>query len=233
MYFLFNKYIMLSTLFLASTLMSHTVNAGGVSLSSTRIVYPKDAKQSSISVRNTSVDGAYLIQSWVDNSNNQKSTDFIITPPLFVSNANAENKVNIIYSGPALATDKETLYYFNARAVPSVDKSKTADRNVLLLATVTQIKLFVRPAGLTPAPDKAPDMLTFKKTGKQLVVVNPTPYYQTLVQMTIDGRKIGDVMVPPKGQSSVQLPTTEGKSFNFKTMNDYGAVVEHKSVTLN
>ncbi|MCS5456944.1 fimbria/pilus periplasmic chaperone [Enterobacter asburiae] len=233
MHFLFKRKVMLIMLFFSSVIISNAVNAGGVSLGSTRIIHPTTAKQSSISVRNSSPDASYLIQSWVENKDNNKTSDFIITPPLFVSSAGGENMVRIMYSGSALPTDRETLYYFNARAVPSIDKNKIGDRNILMLATITQIKLFVRPSGLSPAPEKAPELLTFIKSGKKIIVNNPTPYYITLVQMTIDGRNIGDVMVPPKGQADIALPSTNGKSLNFKTMNDYGAAVEHKTVMLN
>ncbi|RHH96552.1 fimbrial chaperone protein [Enterobacter cloacae] len=228
----FKKYLLASVV-LAGTLASPFASADGITLGGTRIIYPAGAKQASISVRNTSANAAYLVQSWAENANGQKSADFIVTPPLYVSNGGDENMLRVMYSGPALPTDRETLYYFNSRAVPSMDKSKVENKSVLMLATTTRIKLFVRPAGLTPAADKAPDMLKFSKSGSQLRIDNPSPYYLTLVKMSMNGRKVEDVMVAPKSQASVALPAGGGNSLSFSTMTDYGSPTDTKKVSLN
>lgn len=222
----------MTSLFLSGILASQFAFAGGISLGGTRLIYPVGAKQVSISVSNTSSDAAYLVQSWTENATGQKSTDFIVTPPLFISNAGDENLLRVMYSGPVLPTDRETLYYFNSRAIPSVDKSKLDNKNVLMLAATTRIKLFVRPSGLTPAADKAPDMLKFTKSDKQLKINNPSPYYITLVQMKIDGREVSDIMVAPQSQISVPLPSGTGNYLSYSTMNDYGGATAVKKVSL-
>ncbi|WP_456311016.1 fimbria/pilus periplasmic chaperone [Serratia proteamaculans] len=213
---------LVTSVFLSGILVSHLATAGGISLGGTRIIYPAGVKQTSIPVRNTSSDAAYLVQSWTENANGQKSADFIVTPPLFVSNSGDENMLRIMFSGPVLPNDRETLYYFNSRAVPSVDKSKTENKSVLMLATTTRIKLFVRPAGLNPEPEKAPDLLQFGKSGDQLLITNPSPYYITLVQLKMDGKKLDDVMVSPKGNIRISLPSVSGTTLSYSTMNDYG-----------
>ncbi|MGG6196335.1 fimbria/pilus periplasmic chaperone [Pantoea allii] len=227
------KKTLLTSLLLAVGVTSQAATAGGIVLGGTRIIYSAGAKQASISARNTSTDAAYLVQSWAENANGQKSADFIVTPPLYVSNAGDENMLRVMYSGPALPTDRETLYYFNARAVPSMDKSKVENKSVLMLATTTRIKLFVRPAGLTPAQDKASDLLSFSKSGSQLKIDNPSPYYLTLVRMSINGRKLDDVMVAPKSHASVSLPAGAGNTLTFSAMNDYGSPTDNKKISLN
>lgn len=107
-----------------SNVFPQLASAGGIVLGGTRLIYPMDAKQATLSVRNSSQETSYLVQSWTENAQGNKSTDFIITPPLYVSNPGDQNMLRVIFGGPSLPQDRETLYYFNAKAIPSVDKSK-------------------------------------------------------------------------------------------------------------
>ena len=58
--------------------------AGGVGLGTTRVIYPQNSSQASLSIQNTDASKVFLIQSWVSNPDGNKSADFIITPPIFV-----------------------------------------------------------------------------------------------------------------------------------------------------
>lgn len=201
--------------------------AGGVTLGATRIIYPADAAQTSISMANHSDTETYLIQSWVSDSQGKKSSDFIVTPPLFVSHAGKENALRIELVGkPTWPADRESLYYLNSKAVPSVDKSKLQG-NVLQFATQSVIKMFIRPKGLPTNPSDAPASLQCSYSANSISVNNPSPYYVSMVSLTIDGKKI-DVpseMVAPK--SSATIPLSKGSSggkLKFQTINDYGAV---------
>lgn len=93
-----------------------------------------------------------------------------------------------------------------------------------MLAAITRIKLFVRPEGLTPSVDKAPSALSFRRDGKSLEVVNPTPYYITLAQINIGGHKLPDTMVAPRGSIRMPLPATTDNTISYRNINDYGAV---------
>lgn len=197
--------------------------AGGISLGGTRIIYPADQKQVSLSVRNTAEQSSYLVQSWIEQPDGEKNQDFVVTPPLYVSGPGNENTLRLMYLGQPVKTDQETLFYFNTKAIPSMDKKKMEGENILLLAAVTRIKLFVRPAGLKPSPDKAPAELTFHRSGSKLRIDNPTPYHITLAKMTAGGHKLPDTMVLPHGSVSLPLPTPPANTITFRTINDYGA----------
>ncbi|MBC3252455.1 fimbria/pilus periplasmic chaperone [Serratia fonticola] len=206
---------------------------GGIVLGGTRLVYPAGQKQISLSVRNTSPQSGFLVQSWVENANGKKTNDFVVTPPLFVSNAGDENVLRLMYVGATVPTDRETLYYFNAKAVPSIDKSKIEGSNSLILATVTRIKLFVRPANLAGDADKATSMLKFERSGDQVKISNPSPYYITLVKMTSGNKKLADVMVAPFGHETVTLPKGKARNLAYSTINDYGAISSQKNANIN
>lgn len=105
-------------------------------------------------------------------------------------------------------------------------------QNILMLAAVTRIKLFVRPAGLSPAVDKAPAELTFHRSGGQMRIDNPTPYHITLAQMMVGGQKLADNMVSPHGSVSLPLPAGAGNTVTFRTINDFGAATPEMRITL-
>lgn len=220
---LFSKAGVITILF-AAVLPIYATAAGGITLNTTRVIYPLDAKQTSVSVRNTSDKNAFLVQSWVEDSQGNKTRDFIITPPLYTSRAGNENMLRLIRSGGDLPRDRESLYYFNSKAIPSLDKKEMEGKNTLILAAITRIKLFVRPGGLTPTPDSAPESLRFKTVGKQLEIHNPTPYYLTLTDMKAGDKKLTDIMVAPFDKNTLPLPAGSGNDITFSTINDYGAV---------
>jgi fimbrial chaperone protein len=221
------NYLILSIVILSSQLAS----AGGIVLGGTRLIYPMDAKQVTLSVRNSSTETSYLVQSWTENTQGNKSTDFIITPPLYVSNPGDQNVLRVIFSGSGLPNDRETLYYFNAKAIPSVDKSKIEGKNTLMLAAVTRIKMFVRPTDLEVPVEKAPSLLTFKRSGNQVQISNPSPYHITMVQVALDGRKVADTMVAPFSTES--LPASGSpRTLTYSTINDYGAVSAQQKKSL-
>lgn len=97
---------------------------------------------------------------------------------------------------------------------------------------MTRIKLFVRPAGLSPAVDKAPAELTFHRSGGQMRIDNPTPYHITLAQMKVGGQKLPDTMVTPRGSVSFPLPAGAVNTVTFRTINDFGAATPELCATL-
>lgn len=48
------------------------VAKGGISVSGTRIIYPKESRQEIISIRNSSGTDSFLVQSWVENAGGEK-----------------------------------------------------------------------------------------------------------------------------------------------------------------
>lgn len=207
--------------------------AGGITVGGTRVVYPAGAKQADISVRNSSEHSTFLVQSWVEDAQGEKSPDFIVTPPLYVSAPGNENTLRLMHIGNPLPSDRETLYYFNAKAIPSVDKAQTQGKNVLLFASVTRIKLFVRPSGLTPSVGDAPDKLTFSQKGERLTINNPTPYYLTLTGISSGSNRLRDIMVSPFGTASEPLLNGAAASVEFHTINDFGATTPAHHATVS
>lgn len=214
-------------------IISSAVNAeGGISLGATRVIYPAEAKQTSLAVNNSDNNSRFLINSWIEDAQGQKVKTFAVTPPLFVSEPNSENTLRIIYVGPPLPGDRESLFWLNVKAIPSVEKESLAGKNVLHLAILSRIKLFVRPSTLTDPVQEAPEALSFALEGNTLKIANASSYYLSLVNMHINQRKVNNVMVAPKKSTQVALPPDARGDLTFQTVNDYGAVTPVRTVSL-
>lgn len=209
--------------------------AGGIALGSTRIMYLASAKQVSFSINNSDKNNLFLVQTWIENSEGKKTDDFIVTPPLFVSKPQSENTLRIIYSNGVLPNDRETLYWLNSKAIPSIDKEKIEGKNILQIAVLARIKLFVRPDSLIEKSEDSASTLEFKRNGNTLYIRNPSPFYVTLVNMTIGGEPLSvkNIMVAPKSSSEVSLINCSSGLFAYQTINDYGANTPIMSVEVN
>lgn len=204
----------------------------GIALGATRIVYPAGQKQVSLPITSSDSSGAFLIQSWIENDTGVKDTRLIVTPPLFMMQGKKENILRIIDATTgALPKDRESLFWLNVRAIPSTDPTRIKD-NVLQIAVTTRIKLFYRPIGLSSLPEKAPQMLHFKREGKVLLVTNTSPYYVTVTALHLGDTQLENTMVPPMGAVSVPLKNTSGSRVRFQTINDYGALTSPTDVSL-
>lgn len=206
---------------------------GGIAIQGTRIVYPLNAHQVAVTVENSSTQDLYLLQSWVSDASGHKSHDFAVTPPLFVSHPGDENNLRLMLNATTLPKDRESLYYFIEKAIPSVNKNKIKGESVLLMATANRIKLFVRPAGLKPEVSEAPKALRFHRSGNNLEITNPTPYYITLTDVRVNGKALHDDMIAPQGKLMQPMPSGGGNSVSFHTINDFGAVTKEIIATIN
>ncbi|MFJ3457395.1 type 1 fimbria chaperone FimC [Scandinavium goeteborgense] len=224
-----------NTLFLSILMFVNALPAqaaGGIALGATRVIYPADAKQTSLALSNSNKQERYLINAWIENATGQKEKTFVITPPLFVSEPNSENTLRIIYAGPTLATDRESLFYLNVKAIPSMDKNNGENNNVLQLAILSRIKLFVRPNKLETQPLQALDTLAFTRSGSAISINNPSPYFITLVNLQMGGKKLDNVMVAPKTSATVMLPAGAQGALTWQSVNDYGAITPARRVNL-
>lgn len=215
---------------LVSLLSSQNTLAGGVGLSATRVIYNESAQQASLPVTNSDSHERYLIQAWVEDRDGKKSPDFVVTPPLFVSSPKSENTLRIVYLGKALPADREQVYWINVKAIPAVNRESIKGKNTLQLAILSRIKLFMRPDGLNMDELDAVNHLRFQVSANNLAISNPTPYYQTLVNLSVAGKKLPNTMVEPESSLSVSLPSGVKGTVHFQTINDFGGLSAQKIV---
>lgn len=171
-------------------------------------------------------------QSWIENAGDQKDTQFVITPPLFSMQGKKENTLRIINAtNHQLPGDRESLFWVNVKAIPAMEKDQK-NENTLQLAIISRIKMFYRPTHLAMAPEEAPAMLRFRRSGSKLTLINPTPYFITVTNMKAGNSNLPNTMVPPKGEVSVDIPHAVTGDISFQTINDYGALTPRIKATM-
>lgn len=201
------------------------VNAAGISLGSTRVVFPADSKQVQLTINNSTEKQNYLIQTWIEDFSGNKTSDFIVTPPLFISKSGKESSLNILYTGSRISSGVEKIYYINSKAIPAIEKDNVDNQNTLSLAILTRIKLFLRPQGLSVKPDAAIKMLKANVSGNRITFANSSPYFLSLIDITVGATKIDNIMIPPLSSVTKENSSILKGTIKYKYINDYGAIV--------
>lgn len=207
-----------------------TVNSqAAINLDRTRIIFDSSDKSVSIILENKSKTSPYLAQSWLEDAEGKKiDSPLVALPPMQRIDAGQKSQARIMKLPDAstLATDRETLFYFNVREVPP--KSEMA--NVVQIAIQNRVKLFYRPTAIKADYKEAwQDKLQLTKQRESLKIYNPTPYYVTLGYLSQDNRGnfpgFDSVMIAPFGTEIVKTPGYSGDHYSLGYMDDFGGLV--------
>lgn len=198
--------------------------AEGIGLNQSRIIYMADKKYQVIDVNNRNND-PYLIQSSVlTTPDGGVSDNFIVAPPLFRINANSDYAIKILAKDiSSLPKDKESMFYFKIRAIPSV---KPADKNKadLVFITAIIIKMHFRPESLAMPSHTVYGMVRLTRESNLWVIDNPTPYYMTVVNLTINNNlREGSILIPPSGKVPIEM-NSEIQQSSWQIINDFGGL---------
>lgn len=224
----FSKFI-IKIIVVSALLVNISYAAGGIALGATRLIYNQEKKQASMPVVNSTTNKRFLINSWVEDASSKKINTVIVTPPMFVSEAKSESSLRIINANQNLARDRETLYYLNVQAIPSVSKEELEQTNVLQLAILSRIKMMVRPPNLSIRVEDAPGLLITSVRNNKIFIKNPTPYFMTIANLSVDNQKQITFMLDPFSEKSLDH---FGREVKFQTINDYGAFTEERKITI-
>ncbi|MEZ6876817.1 molecular chaperone [Enterobacter sp. KBR-315C3_2022] len=218
-----NPSIMRTVTFCLLVLYSAWAQAGIV-IGGTRFVFHGSEDTLSFHVRNTT-SLPYLVQTKILPSEGQpvESGDaFIPTPPLFALNAGRENSVRIVDTSEGLPQDRESLFWLMIAGIPAA--SKTGNENTVQFAVRHRMKLFYRPAGLSDvAAKKAPSRLQWTRSDAAVQIKNPTPFYVTLINVTVNGQPIEDAtMLAPFATESRPWCDAPRCEIRWQALNDLG-----------
>ncbi|WP_454727562.1 MULTISPECIES: fimbrial biogenesis chaperone [Cupriavidus] len=240
----------------AAGVMAFSVLAGparaAIVIQGTRVVFPADSREVTLRVNNPGTEPV-LVQSWIDDGHadippEQVRVPFVLAPAVTRAEPGKGLVLRIAYTGEALPTDRESLFWLNVLEVPA---KREGTENVLQFAFRSRIKVFFRPLQLTDA-GAASGQLAWKlasvaradgKAGMQLALQasNPTPYYVSFgfVEALLDGKSVlmpGGMVAPHATQAFVLPGTKPGTharaSVRFEVINDYGGrSTEEKPLT--
>lgn len=201
-----------------------------ISIDRTRVIYNQENKSVSIFVHNRNEKLPYLAQAWIENEKGEKiSEPFITTPPLQRLEPSASSQIKIqLISHARLATDRESLFFFNVREIPP--KSNTP--NTLQLSLQTKVKLFYRPDFLKIKSGSKPYQNDLQiKIDHGFRFINTTPYYIAVTnvrdkdQHTIP--ELSSLNILPKSESLISsTPTKQYSSLIVSYVNDFGATTD-------
>lgn len=227
------RFFSFSTLFSVGLLIvaySLQVQADGLRLPQTRLVFPADAKSVIAGIDNQG-NNTYLIKTQIIASPTENATastiatPFVVTPPLFRLEAQTQHSVRVLPQGTAsLPVDRESVFYLSFLAIPAT-KPVSSESTQVSIGLNMLIKLFYRPIGLTPSVSEAEGQLQFYAQSGETVVCNPTPYYLTLGALQRDGKAI-DValagpMLAPFSQRTLR-GVSPGHEMRYSVINDFG-----------
>lgn len=209
-------------------------NRGGISLEQTRVIFSAADKAQTVAAKNTA-DRNYLLQVQVQNGLEDASpAPFIVTPPLSLLKGNSRQLLRILPQGATLPGDRESLFYLSVAAIPAQDQP-VAEADRLSVGVRFLVKLFYRPEGLALAANMAPCKLVFSRVAHGVRVSNPTPYFQTLAELTLNGRTVAldskQAMVAPQ-DSNMLTATAGGNNVTWKTIADHGGLSQSCQQTL-
>lgn len=200
-----------------------------INLDRTRIIFNSNDTSASIVLQNKSETSPYLAQAWLENEAGQKvDSPLSVLPPIQRIDAGQKTLVRIVLLPDVeqLATDRETLFYFNVREIPP--KSEMTD--AVQIAIQSKIKLFYRPAAIkADYKDVWQEKLQFSQQIESIKIHNPTPYYVTLGHLNQDNRGnfpgFDSVMIAPFSTESIKTPGYNGDYYSIGYMDDFGQMI--------
>lgn len=233
---------LIKSFFISLLLIIPTWVNAGVIISGTRVIYNENEKEVTVKISNEGK-VPVLIQNWIDTGNVDAKPEniqvpFVLTPPVFRIEPEKSQSLRIRFTGAtALPKDKESIYWLNVLEIPP--NANTEVDNKLQIAYRSRIKLFYRPDALKDkiGAINAAEGLQFSITGNKLKAINNSPYFVSLVSITLadnEKKPIDGEVVPPLGQHEFTLPNGVsaklGSKIVYRYVNDWGAmkIVETK-----
>ena len=225
------KYRALSVLIVIVMTIADYAQASVV-MTGTRIIFPSGVNEKIIQFSNPDPQ-PYIMQLQLTTENNQPDlkAPFVLLPPVFRMEPHTGQSVRLIANGTsALPQNKESLFYLNFTQLPSM-KASLQDKNSLLIALTSRVKIFYRPNSLVGDPINAYKDLVFSAHQGGLKVINPTGFYINVseAQVMISGKVISlpDAgMLAPQSTSQwrtgQKISSLNGASIKLTMVNDYG-----------
>lgn len=188
-----NKFIY-KLIALATLAVSGIANSGVV-IESVRYLYKEGSREISAQMENKD-DGPFLMKSWVEATEGESNSYFMVTPPLFRLEGNQKNTVRIfpnayISNAP---TNRDSVYFFNVMSIPPTNDSIEGE-NKLQLAVRHRMRLLYRPKAIQSLDvDNEVTKLEWHKANNKLTIKNPTPFFIYFKSVMINGKQLRETV---------------------------------------
>lgn len=218
----------------------------GIQINGTRVIYPADQREVTLSMVNNGTTPV-LLQSWIDDGDTKATPEttkapFLLTPPMARVDPSKGQTLRIMFTGANLPQDRESVFWLNILEIPTKPKA-TSDggaSNYLQFAIRSRIKIFYRPKGLPGTAFDAADQVTWhvvsKGNGFVAECTNPTAYNVNIGSVVAKGSSVPQTvdpkggMCPAKGTATLplngDLNAAAGK-LTVQVINDFGGFDPH------
>lgn len=209
-------------------------------LQGTRVVFPSDAREVTLGVSNEG-DGPVLAQGWIDTGKAEVLpaevvAPFVVTPAVVRVDPGEGAMLRIAYSGEALPSDRESLFFLNVQETPP---GNAEGANTLQFVFRSRVKLFYRPMALDMDVAKAPGLLQWKlghdgQGRLALQVRNPSPYHVSFarigvasatMQADVARQMLGPYETTELAFNDPMVAISGAISVEYEVINDFGARV--------
>lgn len=219
-------------------------SSASVVMTNTRVIYPSDAKERSVQLKNND-SFPNVVQVWTDINNSESTPEnadgpFLALPAIFRIEPNRGQLFRLIYSGGELPKDRESLFYLNFLQIPPLSKDN-AGENQMLVMLKNRVKIFYRPVEIKSNPENVGREISFNVNkingGIEVDVINKSPFYASFVDVKlISGNqelKVPVDMVEPKGNKLVKVYNQQFVSIHpmkvkFTIVNDFGGFIKYE-----
>lgn len=217
--------------------VSFNTNAS-IIMTGTRVIFPSNTTERIIQFKNPDPQ-PYVVQLQITTENNapDNNAPFTLVPPVFRMEPHSGHSVRLLANGTeGLPQDKESIFYLNFTQLPAL-KSSQQEKNQLVIAVTSRVKIFHRPLTLTGKSSEAYQSLKFNLQKNAVAVNNPTGFYITVRKTELEMGKNSltlaeSVMIPPKStiqwHTARKITTLNGASLKLILVNDYGADITRK-----
>lgn len=211
-----------------------------VVITSTRVIYPSEAENRSIQLKNND-NFPNVIQVWVDKNNPESTPEtadgpFLALPAIFKMEANQGQVVRLIYTGDEQPRDRESIFYLNVLQIPPLSKEYVGE-NQMLVMLKSRMKIFYRPAEIDDNAEDLGGKIDFTVNqvdgGIDVTIKNNSSFYASIVDIKMISDKqeinIPVEMVEPKSYISVNIKNQQFVvkypiNIEFAIINDYGGI---------
>ena len=185
----------------------------------TRVVIEGGKTEESLGVLNY-LKHPVLVQTSFFTSNNEKSSAFLASPPLYRLDAQRSNRIRI-HQVESLPEDIESVFWIQVTFIPTTSSNA---QQKMGLGYGQRIKLFYRPKNLQGDCRYVADQLKWDYQNGILFVQNPTKLSISMVRLDINGQSINTQMLMPNSKFQWKLPTKQLQKFSFKYIDEYGGL---------
>lgn len=190
-----------------------------ITLQETRLFLDEETRRGFITLKNESAVPVMLMASVFDpdpiEGAGHRSASLLVSPPRAVIGAGRPLTLKVVLLDRRMPADRESLRYLRLKFVPA-QQSEAPDASTLHSMMTLYAKVFYRPEGV--ARDDAlkgacPTLRLAKTKAGEVELQNPTPYWMTLPEISVEGEALprGDRSPVIEPMGSLSLGDAKGR----------------------